>query len=1302
MASTVRVIVVKDVLGREREEPRDVEAGSTLQELLEQVLEQAGVDLSGDSAPLRVLVGDISVSREWWSRVRPRAGQVVIVRPVAEATAVAAIATIAGYFAAAGAATAGAVGLGSVVGAIGSAAVAGAVGLGATGLAVGLTASVAVGIAGFAIGAAVSIGVSLAVRSIVGTPKNGGSQGSVGRAASPTLAGVGNQLRPGAPVVEVFGRHKIFPPLCGAVVTSTSGTKQFVHEILHLGPGPVDVSDIRVGGVPIGQIPGAEYEVRTGEAGDAPLGLYPRAVLQDFFNSVFPTARVGENRWSTPATHISPMGARRLGIDFHFPSGLVRLTDLGKDRDFTFRLLILYARVDPDGSQGAWKNAIQAASFGPYGGWGEVDTVDNNLLVFRGQTQQPFFRGFQWRVPDLEYSPDAKWAVWVQRWDVEPDTHLIDGPDTSAVLADCVWTSLKSYTDEIDPVKLEGQGLLALRLPLDQGTNGIVQQVSCIVQRKLPTWSPVSGWSPPVATRNRVWAICSVLRGGESPDPLLDDELNLPELYSVAQMLESEGDTFDHVRDYETTPDSLCEDIASDGLLSYVTVDGKRTLVSDRVQSQPTGFFSARNTWGFTWSHVYQDRPHAAVMQYVDSEDDFRPDGRVVVYDDGFSELGADGTQVATRFETIELVGATTRANAWKRGRYYLAANRLRPAIYSWQTGVEGIACRIGELVRVQHYSVLWGGGSGFVLDVEVDGNGDAIAITCDDTFTMKSGALYGVRIRQIAGGVLTSRALLIRTEPGDQRRLVFDQPVAADQIPQVGELVMFGERSLESVELIIKSIRYEAGPVPTVSLVAVDYSPAIYQAAEGPIPDFDPQITRPLPPGIARPPEPRILSIESNESVMLRTVSGQLVPRIMVTFAPSDGGLVRLAAYRVKWREGSTGTDWQMETVQLGQDRVFIENVRPGFSYDIGVQAIGENGNASDWTVVDGHVAIGGSTPPPDVIDLRLDPQTNVLRWSIPVHPIDLAGYLVRQHIGDVRSWENADPVHVGVVTTTNLYVGDFTGSRTFLVKAVDQAANESVSATFLVVGIGDTVSANVVETQDERSGGWAGTKTDCSVSSGDLVADDEPSLFWASADEDSFWAGDAVVFWDGLYKPMTYEFVVSPAVANVPGALTLQVEGQWGSISIEWAPDPGFWASDAAAFWESNTTPFWEVSELGYTAFPGRVEAFDRAHLFRVKLAGGALQGILEELVASIDVPDVSENFDDFVVAGTTGTRLTLTKTYRAIKRVRLALIDSGGTGISAKAVDKDETLGPLIQVLDATGAVVAGKVDVQVQGY
>jgi hypothetical protein len=102
-----------------------------------------------------------------------------------------------------------------------------------------------------------------------------------------------------------------------------------------------------------------------------------------------------------------------------------------------------------------------------------------------------------------------------------------------------------------------------------------------------------------------------------------------------------------------------------------------------------------------------------------------------------------------------------------------------------------------------------------------------------------------------------------------------------------------------------------------------------------------------------------------------------------------------------------------------------------------------------------------------------------------------------------------------------------------------------------------------------------------------------------------------------------------------------------------------------------------------------------------FRATIDGSAIRGTISRLVVNVDVPDIVEEFNDVVIA-IGGTRLPKTKTYTVIKNVTAVLIDTGGTALTVRVMDKNPATGPLMQCFNASNAAVAGKIDARIKGY
>ena len=84
-------------------------------------------------------------------------------------------------------------------------------------------------------------------------------------------------------------------------------------------------------------------------------------------------------------------------------------------------------------------------------------------------------------------------------------------------------------------------------------------------------------------------------------------------------------------------------------------------------------------------------------------------------------------------------------------------------------------------------------------------------------------------------------------------------------------------------------------------------------------------------------------------------------------------------------------------------------------------------------------------------------------------------------------------------------------------------------------------------------------------------------------------------------------------------------------------------------------------------------------------------------------IDVPDIVEYINDFIVDDTAGKRLTLSNTYRNIDVVNITLEQNASypNAKSARRLDKSIS-GPMVRVYDLADAGATGIVDVIIKGY
>lgn len=436
-------------------------------------------------------------------------------------------------------------------------------------------------------------------------------------------------------------------------------------------------------------------------------------------------------------------------------------------------------------------------------------------------------------------------------------------------------------------------------------------------------------------------------------------------------------------------------------------------------------------------------------------------------------------------------------------------------------------------------------------------------------------------------------------------------------------------------------------------------------------------------------------LSASSGTAELLLGTDGSVASRIRAFWTAVANQYVQIGGRIEVQFKRTTDADWTSQRIDGDQTATYLTGVEDGVLYQVRARAINVSGQRGVWSEIE-HTVIGKTEPPPDVGRFTIN--GTKLSWD-PVQALDLAGYVLRFQYGTDTFWPSAGPLHAGVITETPYdLVTRPTGPVTLLIKAVDTSGNESVNAASITANLGDALVENVWA-EWPQAPTFPGQIVGGTLVAGDLVADGADAFY--GDDLTAFYGPDTADFYEAAtFAQLRYDWSVTP---DTDGRLLLLYDVGGTSFTIEFnrngqAP---FYGLDGDPFYGPDPDPFYDGADP-WVIWPGEFAASEGEEFaFRITVASGAQQGVIRLATPRIDVPDVREVIEDLVISSG-GTRLPLTKTFRVIKSVLSTVQTDGNGGVTPRTVDKNPSLGPLMQVLNASGTAVTGLLDAEVQGY
>jgi hypothetical protein len=1184
-----------------------------------------------------VCIDGHEVPQRLWSRTKPKHGTMIECRSVVRKEAIKLIAIVALAYFT--------VGFGAATtGMWGAGAVAGAYG--------GLVAGV------------VYVAGSLIINKVLG-PKMADPGSMRDQEASPTykIGGGRNRVRPYEPIGLLFGEMRITPDYAGLPYTWFMSSEQYMHSVFHAGINCASISGIRIGQTPLESY--SDYVTRT-----AGFSGMPSETLEVWTN----VDTIAGAQLTGYATLDTIVGAPNLPVAGNWVTRTSSIDTILLQADFEGSAYYVQDNGLLMGDYGFFMSGecrrLPSGDWEPFFEGVDLSAGPSTVTIHSSSTK-PL------RLTYYRIVPQGQYEVRFRK-----DTADVSGTRESCIFT---WSTLKSI--QTDTGAYGGMGRFGLRIKASGQLNGTLDELNWLATAtSMPYWNG-SGWTTATTRENGLSnpgaQMLLVARGIYDPNGKLiaglglsDSQIDIESFKGFMVRCAAKGFTFDHYFDSAISCDELLDAIAAVGLGSKTWQSGKLGVVWAAEDQPIEGVVNMATMKAKTFRVNYQTVETADGLEYTyfDRDRNF-----------SWKTLRVSDPGVATPLNPARLtsIGVTSEAHAAILARFHLAQSIYQRKDISFETDLEHLTYKRMSVMALSHDVTQWGYGGRVQAAVN---NSGILTLTLDCDVPAGGGPRYiGLRVP----GELGYRVFGVAAFSGTSRTVTLTTAWPAGvAVPgsSAGNLAhdtlwMYDFKSTPGYKVRVVGIQPQAGMKgATVSVVpeSAEFWNYVLTGA------YTPPPSQSLLGGL-----PAVTRIEITEELQRQgnTFYVELTATFAVSGAYSRAQVVGATSGNRMEKLGDT--DNLRFTWRGKVDDVWTIEVRPS-------DGLGRAGSA----VSTSYEVRGLRIAPPDVGGFLIT--NGALSWPAIIGVPDLAGYRIRFHYGRNFSWANAAPLHKGLITESPWRPELIPpGEVTLMIKAFDTSENESVNTANITLNFGDPLVENLILEYDDKAAGFPGTKTDCSVAAGNLVADDSGGLFWGD-DDALFWGDDSDPFWPtASYKEATYATSYTVTGEEAGSRMTLLTAVSAASYTLEYRYDTQglFWGNDADYFWGDDADPFWP-DPTEWQTWPGEIEDIQAGAIeLRITMQAGATQGVISAFTLQFDVEDEREILNDVVISAS-GTRLPLTKSYRSIKIVNWTLQDNGGAAVRINVADKLAT-GPLMYGRDAAEANVSALADFEIIG-
>lgn len=655
-------------------------------------------------------------------------------------------------------------------------------------------------------------------------------------------------------------------------------------------------------------------------------------------------------------------------------------------------------------------------------------------------------------------------------------------------------------------------------------------------------------------------------------------------------------------------------DIAPVGRGKVLQFGTRFGCIWDHVQ-EPVQMFTMGNIVSGSFTETYlalKDRADCVELTFNNRDKDYTRD-TIVAYGPDY-----DKTEIVNNPTQISMDGITDYNQAYREAKYQLYCNALLKRSVSFTAQIDAISCMVGDVILVAHDVPQWSYSGRiyevnglYAVTVPIDPDGREWTDEYSFQYRSQNDVIHTIEVTNIT----TSGDMLLIEVTG------FDE----SDMPQKNDIFALGPRNATSKPFTVTSIT--RADDYTRKIEAIEYNAAVFEENyDIPMPDYSFDEATDV---------QNVINLQANQ-VAYKDKQGTLRCKMFVSWSLPEGALADYFSVQLSTNYGSS---WTIAGTVYGFDCEL--DTQPFTEYMVRVITVYQMRQSSG--VIIGPIAAGEDVLPPDVSVINAEvvgegaAETRRFYWKFEYpNPDDIAGFKIKYLQGNSLNWNVAYELHSGLITQQPFETKALRqGIHTVMIKAVDNAGQESEHIAYTVLNLGDPLEDNVLYKNDFATNDWEHCITNGTQSGyDDYIHAPQNSYFWATPDTNAWVQND----WAMWYERYSSFYLVMQFKALASGAFWLRYDIE-GPAKIEYriTGDQPFWRGDAdTVFWEAPDWAMWPDDANLYKPYTCKVNV-KAGDLIQVRFTAPenvTEETLLKSLTAIIDVPDREEHFENITV--------------------------------------------------------------------